>query len=205
MTPTPELHQEAGPEIDPDDSAGIDEGALIEQAKVDRDAFGALYEIHFDKIFNYIFYRVGNRYDAEDLTAQVFMRALHHIQDFEYTGVPYSAWLYRIARNLLANWYRDTSRRRTIPIEKSRYDKVIDSPEQTTQLAEDKDVLLASVRRLPADRQELLIFKYVERMSNKEIGEIMGRSEGAIKSLYYRTLVALRDDLLDTIRIEDNG
>ncbi len=70
-----------------------------------------------------------------------------------------------------------------------------ESPELATQLIEDTDALLKAIRRLPADRQELLILKFVERLSNSEIGDIMGRSEGAVKSLYHRTLLALRDDL----------
>lgn len=77
---------------------------------------------------------------------------------------------------------------------------VEDSPELATELLEDREALLAAIRRLPSDRQELLILKYVERMSNADIGDIMGRSEGAIKSLYHRTLLSLRDDLIETAR-----
>jgi len=115
---------------------------------------------------------------------------------YQDQGVPFSAWLYRIAHNLVANWHRDHSRRQIVALDDITHWHVGDeSPEFTTQLMEDKASLLSSIRRLPGDRQELLILKFVERLSNAEIGDIMGRSEGAIKSLYHRTLLSLRDDL----------
>ncbi len=175
-----------------------DEVALIERAKTDKDAFGLLYERYVDRIYNYVYYRTGNVADAEDLTARIFERAMKHIGNYQDQGVPFSAWLYRIAHNLVANWHRDRSRRKMIAIDDvSQW--IIDDhgPEFSAQLMEDKEALNAAVRRLPADRQELLRFKFVERLSNAEIGDIMGRSEGAIKSLYHRTLLALREDLLD--------
>lgn len=174
----------------------MDEATLVERAKSDKEAFGQLYERYVDKIYNYIYYRTGNEADAEDLTARVFFRALKHIDSYEDRGYPFSAWLYRIAHNLVANWHRDRSRRQVISLEDLSYWKTHrDGPEAMTELMDDKEALLAAIRRLPADRQELLILKFVEKLTNAEIGAIMGRSEGAIKSLYYRTLVALRKDL----------
>lgn len=173
----------------------IDEKELIEQAKTDREAFGQLYEIYVDRIYNYVYYRTGNSADAEDLTAKIFVRAMQHIHRYEDKGVPFSAWLYRIAHNLVANWHRDNSRRKIISIDDMTNWRVHeDGPEFAAQLTEDKEALLAAIRRLPADRQELLILKFVERLPNAEIGEIMGRSEGAIKSLYHRTLLSLKDE-----------
>lgn len=174
----------------------MDEATLVEQAKSDKEAFGQLYERYVDKIYNYIYYRTSNEADAEDLTARVFFRALQHIEGYEDRGYPFSAWLYRIAHNLVANWHRDRSRHQVISLEDLSYWKTQrDGPEAMTELIDDKEALLAAIRRLPADRQELLILKFVEKLTNAEIGAIMGRSEGAIKSLYYRTLVALRKDL----------
>jgi len=173
----------------------IDEKALIERAKTDKEAFGELYERYVDRIYNYVYYRTGNVADAEDLTAKIFMRAMRHIPRFEDRGVPFSAWLYRIAHNLVANWHRDNSRRHLISLDNVAQWQLSEAgPEFLTQLIEDREALLKAIRRLPAERQELLILKFVERLSNAEIGEVMGRSEGAIKSLYHRTLLALRDD-----------
>lgn len=182
------------------DNNEIDERLLVQQAKQDKEAFGRLYSRYVDKIYSYVYYRTGNNQDAEDLTARVFFRAIQHIENYEDQGVPFSAWLYRIAHNLLANWYRDQSRRQMISLDSIAQWHVEDSPELATELLEDREALLEAIRRLPSDRQELLILKYVERMSNADIGDIMGRSEGAIKSLYHRTLLSLRDDLIETAR-----
>src|SRR5688572_33358262 len=93
-----------------------DEEILVRASAGDRDAFGMLYERYVERIFNYVYYRTGNVNDAEDLTARVFQRAMNHIVNYTDRGVPFSAWLYRIAHNLVANWHRDRSRRQEIPI-----------------------------------------------------------------------------------------
>lgn len=173
-----------------------DESALIELAKKDQEAFGQLYERYSQRIYQYIYYRTSSEDDAEDLTAKTFMRAWQHIANYDDRGVPFSAWLYRIAHNLVANWHRDNSRRRIISLsDLSLWQVNEDGPEASALLAEDRTALLRVVRRLPADRQELLALKFVEHLSNSEIGEVMGRSEGAIKSLYHRTLISLREEL----------
>jgi len=177
-----------------------DESALIERAKTDSEAFGELYERHFDRIYNYVYYRTGNIHDAEDLTAKVFFRALQHIGNYKDQGGPFSAWLYSIARNLLANWYRDNSKRTMIPIDSMAQIQMADGPEFESEIVENREALLAAIRRLPEDRQDLLVLKYVNEESNVEIGRILGRSEGAIKSLYHRTLLSLKNDLMETSR-----
>jgi len=175
---------------------GVKDMELVQRAASDPEAFGELYERHVRRIYNYIYYRTGNHHDAEDLTARVFQRAMRHVANFKDQGVPFSAWLYRIAHNLVANWHRDRSRRPIVPLE----DHIVASkesshPEVEAIVEEERGLLLAAVRRLPPDRQQLLILKFVERLSNAEIGEIMGRTEGAIKSLYHRTLNTLRDEI----------
>jgi RNA polymerase sigma-70 factor, ECF subfamily len=173
-----------------------DQEILQRASQGDREAFGALYERYVERIYNYVYYRTGNVHDAEDLTARVFYRALHHIQGYTDRGVPFSAWLYRIAHNLIANWHRDRSRHQEIPLDDAptiHYKG--EPPEVALMQSQDQDSLLKLIRHLPSERQHLLILKFVEHMSNAEIGETMGRSEGAVKSLYHRTLLALRDDL----------
>jgi RNA polymerase sigma-70 factor (ECF subfamily) len=164
----------------------------------DREAFGLLYERYIDRIFNYVYYRTGNLHDAEDITARVFQRAMGHIHSYTDRGVPFSAWLYRIAHNLVANWHRDRSRKQEIPLEDLPVAAAKgDRPETTLMRSQEQDALLRLIRQLPAERQSLLILKFVENLSNAEIGQIMGRSEGAVKSLYHRTLLALRDQIGD--------
>jgi RNA polymerase sigma-70 factor (ECF subfamily) len=145
-----------------------------------------------------VYYRTGNHHDAEDLTAKVFYQALNHIPRYVQRGAPFSSWLYRIAHNLVANWHRDRSRRQVVSMDRLAlvsYEPE-DGPFQQAMHGERRDALLQAIRRLPADRQQLLILKFVERLPNAQIGLIMGRSEGAIKSLYHRTLVALRQELV---------
>jgi RNA polymerase sigma-70 factor (ECF subfamily) len=182
-----------------------DEIALTLAARGDVEAFGVLYERYVGRIYNYIFYRTGNYEDAEDLTARVFFRAMRHIGNYRHRGLPFSAWLYRIAHNLVANWHRDNSRRKEIPLDEALIVRHIsDHPELELVHSEERKHLVELIRGLPADRQQLLILKFVEHLSNAEIGRIMGRSEGAVKSLYHRTLLNLRQEYDMTI-FRDNG
>ena len=172
------------------------EQELVTLAKTDREAFGELYERYVTKIYNYIYYRTSNQHDAEELTARVFFRAMSHIENYVDKGVPFQAWLYRIAHNLVANWHRDRGRRRIIPLDEFVVSSLSsEAPDHHAEDTEERDRLMAAIKRLPPERQQLLVLKFVDHLSNAEIGEIMERTEGAIKSLYHRTLTALRDDL----------
>ncbi len=169
---------------------------LIERAKTNAEAFGALYERYVDRVYSYIYYRIGDTHEAEDLTARVFYRALGHIGDYRQRGAPFAAWLYRIAHNLVANWHRDQSRRHLVRLDDlGGLPERGDGPGRQVEQDEEARTLLAAIRTLPAERQQVLILKFADELSNAEIARIMGRSEGAIKSLYHRTLLALRDDL----------
>ena len=173
-----------------------DESACIEAAKKDPEAFSEIYERYVDRIYNYIYHRVGNVHAAEDLTSRTFYRALAHLPDYEDRGLPFSAWLYRIAHNLMANFHRDRSRRPVIALDeilpKTSPD---DHPERVTSNRDDVRILREVIQELDAVRQELLVLKYTTGLTNAEIGEALGRSEGAIKSLYHRTLLQLRKEM----------
>lgn len=180
----------------------ISEEQVLERAvQGDSEAFGILYERYVTRIYNYIYYRTGSVYDAEDLTGRVFFRAMRHIRAYNQRGLPFTAWLYRIAHNLVANWHRDNSRRKEIPLDDGLMlghllvGQAGDLPEHQVLRAEEQDHLLQVIRSLPDERQQLLILKFIDHLSNAEIGLIMGRTEGAIKSLYHRTLLSIRDDL----------
>jgi RNA polymerase sigma-70 factor (ECF subfamily) len=179
---------------------------LAAWAKQDSEAFGELYTRYIKKIYNYVYYRTGNHHDAEDLTSRVFYRALAHIGNYQDRGVPFSAWLYRIAHNLVANWHRDRDRRKIIPLDDHiTSDNDPNVPESVTEHLQETEFLLESIRDLPEDRQQLLILKFVERLSNAEIGVIMDRTEGAIKSLYHRTLLSLRGSMEEMDGESDDG
>jgi RNA polymerase sigma-70 factor (ECF subfamily) len=169
----------------------------------DHEAFGKLYEDYVERIFNYVYYRTGNQHDAEDLTARVFFRAMRRIPQYQERGLPISAWLYRIAHNLVANWHRDRGRRPEISLDEGfTTGHHSEHPEITLLQLEEQDYLLRLIRDLPPERQQLIILKFVEHMSNAEIGQIMGRTEGAVKSLYHRTLLSLRVEM-DMITNDD--
>jgi RNA polymerase sigma-70 factor (ECF subfamily) len=169
---------------------------LIERAKLDPDAFSQLYERYLDRIYAYVYYRTGDARDAEDLTARVFYRALAHLPEFNQTGAPFVAWLYRIAHNLVANWHRDKTRHPELPLDVWEQSALPEgTPHAQAERAEAESKLLEAIRALPDDRQHLLLLKFVDGLSNLEIGKILGRSEGAIKSLYHRTLLSLREEM----------
>ena len=172
------------------------EETLVEKAKTDPEAFGELYGLYVDRIYNYAYHRLGNHNDAQDLTSRTFFRALKSIDRYQNRGAPFVAWLYRIAHNLVANWHRDHSRRKIISLDELIIVSPSDgAPEHLAERAEESERLQQAIRELNPDRQELLILKHSEGLSNAEIGRIMGRSEGAIKSLYHRTLLALKQGL----------
>lgn len=178
---------------------------LAKRARTSREAFGELYERRVADIYRYVYYRVGSVEDTEDLTARVFARALKHIHNYNDRGLPFMAWLYRIAHNVVANYHRDTQRHPSVPLddvdlETSPYghaDALQDDSADATDLRIDgereRTRLIAAIRKMSEERQQLVVLKFVQQLQNVEIGQIMGRSEGAIKSLYHRTLAQLRE------------
>lgn len=180
-------------------SAAQEEAALVERAKAEPAAFGILYERYIDRVYAYIYHRVGNAQDTEDLTARTFYRALDKLHTYEDRGLPFSAWLFRIAHNLVANWHRDRGRRRFLSLDKLwSHSKEGDTPEEQFEREENHAALWEAIDRLPEDRRTLLLYKFGSRLSNLEIGELLQKSESAIKSLYFRTLATLRKELETT-------
>lgn len=173
-----------------------EESQLVEQARLDPQAFGELYERYKERIQSYIAQRVGNRQDSEDLTANTFANAYAKLDQYEDRGLPFAAWLYRIAHNLVANWHRDNGKRRFLPLDNlwSHNDDRA-TPEDEAERVEEESALWDAIERLPADRRQLVLYKLQSRLSNLEIGKSMQKSESAIKSLYFRTLTALKEDL----------
>ena len=189
VAPTP-------PAVSPRDAAVDEEAALVLRAQNDPAAFGILYERYIDRVYAYIYHRVGNTQDTEDLTARTFYRALDKLHTYEDRGLPFSAWLFRIAHNLVANWHRDRGRRRFLSLDKLwSHSREGDTPEEKVEQAERNEALWEAIDSLPDDRRNLLLYKFSSRLSNLEIGEMMDKSESAIKSLYFRTLAALRKEL----------
>ena len=162
------------------------ERLLIEAAQKDPGRFADLYENNFERVYAFIVRRVRDRHEAEDLTAEVFQHALANLPRFEWRGVPFAAWLFRIAANAIADrWQR---------ISKERSDPVSDDLDRASwQEIERRAMLFQLVDDLPADQRSVIIKRFVEQKSIREIAEEFGRSEGAIKQLQFRALENLRE------------
>ena len=176
--------------------AQLPERELVALAHREPEAFGELYLRNVERIYQYIYYRVGNATDAEDLTARTFYQALDNFQRYVDQGAPFVAWLYRIAHNLVANHHRSHGRWKLASIDEMELTaRSADRPDRLAENSERHHALWAAINRQPEERQRLLILKFADRLSNDEIGRLLGRTESAIKSLYFRTLKALRADL----------
>jgi RNA polymerase sigma-70 factor, ECF subfamily len=166
---------------------------LVERAQVgDRGALEELYLLHFDRIYSYLHMSVGSRHDAEDLTTQTFVKMLESIGRFHWQSVPFSAWLFRIAHNLAMDHFR--ARRRWQPEEdlpeSERGEEKSAEDQALTSIGETR--LLGLIARLSPEQRQVLTLKFVFRFSNAEVAAILGKTEGAVKSLQHRALSSLQ-------------
>jgi RNA polymerase sigma-70 factor (ECF subfamily) len=172
---------------------------LVERAQTgDRRALEELYLLHFDRIYSYLHMSVGNRHDAEDLTNQTFVKMLESIGRFEWRKVPISAWLFRIAHNLAMDHFRAS--RRLQPEEElpePEYPAEHSAEEEAFQ-AIGRRSMLAMIENLSHDQQQVLTLKFVFNFGNSEVATILGKKEGAIKSLQHRALATLHRQLSKT-------
>src|SRR5690348_6813347 len=164
-----------------------DERQLIEAAQRDASRFGELYERNFERVYAFVVRRVRNRAEAEDVTSEVFHRALANLRRFEWRGVPFAAWLYRMAANAIADRGQRASRETELP-------EAADDIEDPVALrqVEEHATLFRLVNELPADQHRVVILRFVEQKSIREIAGELRRSEGAIKQLQFRALENLR-------------
>ncbi|NUM44263.1 MAG: sigma-70 family RNA polymerase sigma factor [Anaerolineales bacterium] len=167
---------------------------LVQRAQEgDKTAFVALYERYQPPVFTYVYYRVDDQALAEDLTAEVFVRMVAKIHTYHATS-PLLAWLYTIARNLIADHYREASR--VAPLHERTTMSPLDPTEEAHRRMREAE-LRAALKRLTEEQRQVVILKFIERRSNLQIATLLGKTEGAIKSLQHRALDTLRR-LLDT-------
>jgi RNA polymerase sigma-70 factor, ECF subfamily len=162
-----------------------DEKGLIETAQRDPRRFADLYARHFDRVYAFIARRVPARPDAQDLTSDVFHQALAHLPQFEWRGVPFAAWLYRIAGNAVADHYQRGARERSVPADAA-------VPDTDLALVERRASISRAVRDLPPDQRRVILMRFSEDRSIAQIARELGRSEGAVKQLQFRALQTLR-------------
>jgi RNA polymerase sigma-70 factor, ECF subfamily len=167
-----------------------DDRLLVEAAKKDPSRFADLYELNFGRVYAYIARRVGDRDAAQDLTSDVFHKALASIQSFEWRGVPFAGWLMRIAANMIVDRSKRSGR------EISGQDDLPDLPDLKAQpKLEEADrcgLLFSMVEQLPEDQRRVIGMRFAEEKSIREIATELGRSEGAVKQLQFRALQNLR-------------
>jgi len=161
------------------------ERLLIEAAQKDPSRFAELYEANFERVYAFIVRRVHDRHEAEDLTAEVFHHALENIARFEWRGVPFAVWLYRIAANAIA----DRGRKMKYTVEAAAAD---DLDQSSWQEIERRAALFQLVQGLPEDQRTVIVKRFVEQKTIRDIAKEFGRSEGAIKQLQFRALESLR-------------
>jgi RNA polymerase sigma-70 factor (ECF subfamily) len=169
------------------------ESELVHRAmRKDAAAFGQLYELHLDSIYRYIYYRVGNAAEAEDLTEQVFLKAWEHIGGYDDRGLPFAAWLYRMAHNQVIDYRR--TRKVAEPLSDLLVEKTA-GPEETAERHMEMAEVAAALRSLSPDQQQIIILRFVQGCTHAEAAAIMGRSEGALRALQCRALTSLHDAL----------
>jgi RNA polymerase sigma-70 factor, ECF subfamily len=161
----------------------------------DRRALEELYLLHFDRIYSYLQLSVGNRHDAEDLTNQTFIKMLESIDRFIWRQAPFSAWLFRIAHNLAMDHFRAGRRWQPEEDPPESPDAVEASAEDTAMHTIGRQSMLGMIRDLSHDQQQVLTLKFVFNFSNGEVATILGKTEGAIKSLQHRALATLQRQL----------
>jgi len=165
--------------------AQASERLRVQAAQKDPDRFGELYEDNFERVYAYVAHRVRSRDLAEDLTSEVFHKALAALPNFDWRGVPFSAWLLRIAANVVVDQWKRGAR------------EIVEDPPETATEANLEEIehrarLFRLVDKLPADQQRVIRMRFAEGRSMREIANELGRTEGAVKQLQFRALATLR-------------
>jgi RNA polymerase sigma-70 factor (ECF subfamily) len=168
-----------------------EERLLVEAAQKDPRRFAELYEENFERVYAYVVRRVRDRDQAQDLTADVFHRALANLSRFEWRRVPFAAWLIRIAANAIADRSKRAARERKIPHLDDRDEPDLDEIEHRARL-------FRLVDSLAPDQRQVIVMRFAEQKTIREIADQIGRTEGAVKQLQFRGLQRLRARLGDT-------
>ena len=169
-------------------SRDADEKGMVESAQRDPRRFGELYALHFDQVYAFVARRVATRSDAQDLTSEVFRHALANLGRFEWRGVPFAAWLYRIAANTVADHYQRSARERKATVEADRPDSDADAVER-------RALVYRAVRALPDDQRRVIELRFADERSIGETARALGRSEGAVKPFQLRAMKTRRERL----------
>ncbi|MDA8189354.1 MAG: sigma-70 family RNA polymerase sigma factor [Dehalococcoidales bacterium] len=189
----PDIVGIALPPVDAEDrrDAGSDVELITGLKRHDENAVLEAYRRYSDAIYRYVYYQVGDVHLAEDIVSEVFLRMIEKIGSYSYQGVPFSAWLYRIAHNLIADHYRGLNKHNGI-LMNMKINATMPDPAHIAESRLTIEQLQEAMRCLTEEQRRVVLLKFVEDMDNRQVAEVLGKSEGAIKSLQHRALEALR-------------
>lgn len=176
------------------------EKRLVERAKSDTEAFGELYDRYYSQIFGFVLRRTASIEAAQDVTSEVFFKALENLRRFRWRDVPFSSWLYRIASHEIANYFRKNKHRQfrleevsdSINLSNASPETELVEAEAELKRHEEFLALHENISKLPVKYQEVITLRFFENKQLREIGEILGKREGTVKSLLHRGLEKLR-------------
>jgi len=173
-----------------------DEESRVQRAKQgDGQAFTQLYEDHFDRIYRYVALKIGDKAEAEDMTQQVFLNALQSISSFKWKGIPFSAWLFRIAHNQIVDYLRKKGKQVAVPLNESLVSSD-SNPQLMAERSLDIKQLLLATRQLTETQREVISLRFAGELSIAQVAKIIGKSQGAVKALQHSAIAALRKKLL---------
>lgn len=178
-----------------------EENLVREAVAGDQEAFAQLYEVNFDRIYRYVYLKIGDRAEAEDMTQQVFLSALRSITSFKWQGTPFTAWLFRIAHNQIVDHLRRKTRRPVLMDIDETLPGSGGDPEHMVELSLNIERLSEATRHLTKSQREVLSLRFAGGLSIEEVSKAMGKKPGAVKALQHAAVVALRKLLV----VEEDG
>lgn len=182
----------AGPTAKNESSEVLAEWEVVRRAQAyDEEALRTLYEMYYPKVYNYAFLQMGDVQAAEDLASDVMLKMLESLRAYRFRGLPFGAWVFRIARNRLIDLHRRRKRRGEVDLSETLASSLA-NPQSLAERALERGQLQVALKHLTDEQRQVIVLKFIEGFDNRSIGRIMGRSEGAIKSLQHRALAALR-------------
>jgi RNA polymerase sigma-70 factor (ECF subfamily) len=183
---------ESEQEVRPNKGREAEERRLVEAAQRDPARFADVYENYFELVYAYVARRVRSRHEAEDLTAEVFHRALRSLPRFKWTGAPFAAWLFRIASNMIADRAKRAAREQSVTLDEDLATSAAGEPQSNVEEVERQTHMFRLVDELAGDQRRVVVMRFAEEKSIREIAQTLGRSEGAVKQLQFRALQNLR-------------
>lgn len=188
---------ESAQEVRLNQTTEAEERRLVEAAQRDPARFADLYDNYFELVYAYVARRVRSRHEAEDLTAEVFHRALRSLPRFKWTGAPFAAWLFRIASNMMADRAQRAAREQSVTFDEDLAIPGTERLQSTVEEVERQAHVFRLVGELAEDQRRVVVMRFAEEKSIREIAQTLGRSEGAVKQLQFRALENLRKRIKD--------